>query len=59
MSGSVPDSSAGLGMRLNLHVGGSIVELQLGQKACFFPTDAALQMIASHPSVHDMSIVYD
>jgi DNA polymerase III subunit alpha len=59
MSGSVPDSSAGLGMRLNLHVGGSIVELQLGQRACFFPTDAALQMIASHPSVHDMSIVYD
>jgi hypothetical protein len=46
-------------MRLNLLVGGSTVELQLGQRACFFPTDAELQMIASHPSVHDMSIVYD
>jgi len=59
MNSSLADSSLGLGIRLNLRVGHSSVELQLGASACFFPTDGALQMIASHPSVHGMSIVYD
>ena len=53
------DVKAGLGIRLQLHRPQSAVEIQLGAKASFYPSDAALNMIANQASVQHARIVYD
>ena len=51
--------SSGLGIRLQLQRPSSAVEIQLGAKGSFYPSDAALNMIASQTNVQQSRIVYD
>jgi DNA polymerase-3 subunit alpha len=53
------DIEIGLGIRLQMHRPHSAVEIQLGAKAVFYPSDAALSMIASQAGVQFSRIVYD
>ena len=57
--GQSAEGKAGLGIRLQLHRPQSAVEIQLGAKASFYPSDAALSMIANQSSVQHARIVYD
>jgi DNA polymerase-3 subunit alpha len=58
-SGSTPDVQSQLTIRVQLHRKNSSVELQLGASACFYPSDAALNMISTQSSIRDCQIVYD
>ena len=53
------DTKSGLHIRLQLQRPLSAVEIQLGAKAIFYPSDAALNMIASQANVRQSRIVYD
>jgi DNA polymerase-3 subunit alpha len=53
------DQKAFLGIRLKLHRPQSAVEIHLGAKGSFYPSDEALQMIASQSGVQQSRIVYD
>jgi DNA polymerase-3 subunit alpha len=57
--GAGSDVKNGLGIRLQLHRPQSAVEIQLGAKACFYPSDAALTQISTQASVQQSRIVYD
>ena len=57
--GQSAEGKAGLGIRLQLHRPQSAVEIQLGAKASFYPSDAALSMISNQSSVQHARIVYD
>ncbi len=49
----------GLGVRLSLARGGAQVELQLGEKAKFFPTDAALASWMAQADAGRAAVVYE
>lgn len=49
----------GLGVRLSLARGGAQVELQLGERAKFFPTDAALASWTAQAEAGKASVVYE
>lgn len=49
----------GLGVRLSMARGGAQVELQLGERAKFFPTDAALASWMAQAEAGKASVVYD
>ncbi|MDM0001294.1 DNA polymerase III subunit alpha [Variovorax sp. J22P240] len=49
----------GLGVRLSIARGGAQVELQLGERAKFFPTDAALASWMAQADAGKAAIVYD
>ncbi len=49
----------GLGVRLSMARGGAQVELQLGERAKFFPTDAALASWMAQADAGKAAIVYD
>lgn len=53
------DLLQGLGVRLSLARGGAQVELQLGERAKFFPTDAALASWMAQAEAGKASVVYE
>jgi len=53
------DLRQGLGVRLSLARGGAKVELQLGESAKFFPTDAALASWMAQAEAGNAAIVYE
>jgi DNA polymerase-3 subunit alpha len=57
--GHSAEAQTGLGIRVQLHRPQSAVEIQLGAKASFYPSDAALNMISNQASVQHSRIVYD
>ncbi|MDN8614608.1 DNA polymerase III subunit alpha [Variovorax ginsengisoli] len=49
----------GLGVRLSMERGGAQVELQLGERAKFFPTDAALASWTAQADAGKAAVVYE
>jgi DNA polymerase-3 subunit alpha len=53
------ETQQGLGVRLSMARGGAQVELQLGERAKFFPTDAALASWMAQAEAGKAAVIYD